>query len=224
MVFSNIAGCRHLQNSEPQENQIKTNLHIAAKMIYTCSQNVADSKQYKNKLLWRYTPSHSFNAKATRYDALHCLLAYRNLSSNTNWCDKRTQNERTDQTIRRFFRYFFRLLDICPGYCPSQCMQEAVLRNMVSALLRSCSWVIELNSHRLKIFIYFFYFFIFYLSFFFQDPVVFSGTLRMNLDPTGRHSDAELWNALDLAHLHAFVSDLPAQLDYDCGEGGQNLR
>lgn len=56
-----------------------------------------------------------------------------------------------------------------------------------------------------------------------QDPVIFSGTLRMNLDPTGRHTDDELWNALNLAHLHSFVAELPAKLDYECGEGGQNL-
>ncbi|KAK7450079.1 hypothetical protein BaRGS_00039980 [Batillaria attramentaria] len=56
-----------------------------------------------------------------------------------------------------------------------------------------------------------------------QDPVIFSGTLRMNLDPTGRHTDAELWQALELAHLHKFVSGLPGGLDYECGEGGQNL-
>ncbi|PVD27025.1 hypothetical protein C0Q70_12175 [Pomacea canaliculata] len=56
-----------------------------------------------------------------------------------------------------------------------------------------------------------------------QDPVIFSGTLRMNLDPTDRHTDSELWNALKLAHLQDFVSSLPGQLEYQCGEGGQNL-
>ncbi|XP_070201297.1 multidrug resistance-associated protein 1-like [Littorina saxatilis] len=56
-----------------------------------------------------------------------------------------------------------------------------------------------------------------------QDPVIFSGTLRMNLDPTGSHDDSELWNALELAHLQAFVAGLPAKLNYECGEGGQNL-
>ena len=35
----------------------------------------------------------------------------------------------------------------------------------------------------------------------FQDPVLFSGTLRLNLDPFGASSTADLWQALELAHL-----------------------
>ncbi|CDH48321.1 atp-dependent bile acid permease [Lichtheimia corymbifera JMRC:FSU:9682] len=34
-----------------------------------------------------------------------------------------------------------------------------------------------------------------------QDPVLFSGTLRSNLDPFGQHDDAELWAALKRSHL-----------------------
>ncbi|KAK2178694.1 hypothetical protein NP493_533g01002 [Ridgeia piscesae] len=56
-----------------------------------------------------------------------------------------------------------------------------------------------------------------------QDPVLFSGSLRMNLDPFDRHLDIELWEALEHAHLKAFVESLPARLDHECGEGGQNL-
>ena len=59
---------------------------------------------------------------------------------------------------------------------------------------------------------------------FLQDPVLFSGSLRMNLDPFDRHLDYELWEALEHAHLKAFVDSLPAQLEHECGEGGQNLR
>ncbi|XP_067674526.1 multidrug resistance-associated protein 1-like [Haliotis asinina] len=56
-----------------------------------------------------------------------------------------------------------------------------------------------------------------------QDPVIFSGTLRMNLDPFDSHIDEDLWQALEHAHLKTFVSELPSQLEYECGEGGQNL-
>ena len=34
-----------------------------------------------------------------------------------------------------------------------------------------------------------------------QDPVLFSGTLRSNLDPFGQHDDAELWADLKRSHL-----------------------
>ncbi|XP_060795614.1 ATP-binding cassette sub-family C member 3 isoform X2 [Neoarius graeffei] len=56
-----------------------------------------------------------------------------------------------------------------------------------------------------------------------QEPVLFSGTLRMNLDPFEKYSDDDLWNALKLSHLHKFVSNQPAQLDLECSEGGENL-
>ncbi|CAG5117053.1 unnamed protein product, partial [Candidula unifasciata] len=56
-----------------------------------------------------------------------------------------------------------------------------------------------------------------------QDPVIFSGTLRMNLDPSEKHTDEQIWEALEHAHLKSFVKGLPTQLDYQCGEGGQNL-
>ena len=57
-----------------------------------------------------------------------------------------------------------------------------------------------------------------------QDPVLFSGDLRMNLDPFDKYTDDELWGAIELAHLKDFVSSLPAGLTYEVGEGGQNLR
>ncbi|XP_067859323.1 multidrug resistance-associated protein 1 [Heptranchias perlo] len=56
-----------------------------------------------------------------------------------------------------------------------------------------------------------------------QDPVLFSGTLRMNLDPFDQHSDVDLWKALELAHLKTFVSGLPNKLNHECSEGGENL-
>lgn len=41
-----------------------------------------------------------------------------------------------------------------------------------------------------------------------QDPVLFSGTLRLNLDPFVRYSDEQVWRALEHAHLKEFVKGL----------------
>uniref|UniRef100_A0A7N6B9Z8 ABC-type glutathione-S-conjugate transporter n=1 Tax=Anabas testudineus TaxID=64144 RepID=A0A7N6B9Z8_ANATE len=56
-----------------------------------------------------------------------------------------------------------------------------------------------------------------------QDPVLFSGSLRMNLDPFDTYTDEEVWNSLELAHLKTFVSNLPDKLNHECSEGGENL-
>ncbi|KIH46522.1 ABC transporter, ATP-binding protein, partial [Ancylostoma duodenale] len=56
-----------------------------------------------------------------------------------------------------------------------------------------------------------------------QDPVLFSGSLRFNLDPFQRHSDSEIWHALELANLKPFALAQPAQLDHEITEGGENI-
>ncbi|XP_075035856.1 multidrug resistance-associated protein 1-like isoform X1 [Mixophyes fleayi] len=56
-----------------------------------------------------------------------------------------------------------------------------------------------------------------------QDPVLFSGSLRMNLDPFEKYTDEDIWSALELAHLKTFVSGLPDKLNHECAEGGENL-
>nr|XP_019958522.1 PREDICTED: multidrug resistance-associated protein 1-like isoform X1 [Paralichthys olivaceus] len=56
-----------------------------------------------------------------------------------------------------------------------------------------------------------------------QDPVLFSGSLRMNLDPFGSYTDEELWQALEFSHLKNYVSSLPDKLSHECSEGGENL-
>ncbi|XP_038042652.2 ATP-binding cassette sub-family C member 6 isoform X1 [Anas platyrhynchos] len=56
-----------------------------------------------------------------------------------------------------------------------------------------------------------------------QDPVLFSGTLRMNLDPLNQYTDADIWTALELTQLKNFVADFPDQLEYKCTDRGENL-
>jgi len=46
----------------------------------------------------------------------------------------------------------------------------------------------------------------------------------MNLDPTNSNTDAQLWSALTLVHLKAYVAGLASGLDYEVSEEGDNLR
>lgn len=57
-----------------------------------------------------------------------------------------------------------------------------------------------------------------------KDPVVFSGTLRMNLDPFGHIDDTTLWNAIRTAHLDSLVNSFPNKLEHQLSEGGENIR
>ncbi|XP_035914954.1 multidrug resistance-associated protein 1 isoform X7 [Anopheles stephensi] len=56
-----------------------------------------------------------------------------------------------------------------------------------------------------------------------QDPVLFSGTLRINLDPFNAQSDDDIWKALEHAHLKSFVKGLTAGINHEVTEGGENL-
>ena len=47
-----------------------------------------------------------------------------------------------------------------------------------------------------------------------QDPVLFSGSMRMNLDPFNQYSDKNVWDALEHAHLKSFVSNLIGKIQY----------
>ena len=53
-----------------------------------------------------------------------------------------------------------------------------------------------------------------------QDPVLFSGTVRSNLDPFGEFRDQEIWQALRDVHLHSKVSTLPGKLNHSVGDSG----
>ncbi|KAJ8777653.1 hypothetical protein J1605_014306 [Eschrichtius robustus] len=61
------------------------------------------------------------------------------------------------------------------------------------------------------------------LSIILQEPVLFSGTIRFNLDPEKKCSDSTLWEALEIAQLKLVVKALPGGLDAIITEGGENF-
>jgi len=56
-----------------------------------------------------------------------------------------------------------------------------------------------------------------------QDPILFTGTLRTNLDPFHDYTDASLWEALDSINLTPQIKKLEAGLDSKVSESGSNL-
>ncbi|KAM7447497.1 hypothetical protein ABFA07_004270 [Porites harrisoni] len=57
-----------------------------------------------------------------------------------------------------------------------------------------------------------------------QDPVLFSGSLRRNLDPFSLYEDHDMWSALlEEVQLKTLVRDLPEQLEYKLKESGTNF-
>uniref|UniRef100_A0AAQ5WZB3 ATP-binding cassette, sub-family C (CFTR/MRP), member 8 n=1 Tax=Amphiprion ocellaris TaxID=80972 RepID=A0AAQ5WZB3_AMPOC len=61
------------------------------------------------------------------------------------------------------------------------------------------------------------------LSIILQDPILFSGTIRFNLDPEMKATDEMLWEALEIAQLKPVVKSLPGGLDATVTEGGENF-
>nr|XP_043878685.1 ATP-binding cassette sub-family C member 9 [Solea senegalensis] len=61
------------------------------------------------------------------------------------------------------------------------------------------------------------------LSIILQDPVLFSGSIRFNLDPERTCTDDRLWEALEIAQLKNMVKALPGGLDAMVTEGGENF-
>ena len=54
--------------------------------------------------------------------------------------------------------------------------------------------------------------------------MVFTGSLRINLDPYQTRTDEEIWHVLEQANMKDFVRALPGQLEFKCSEGGDNVR
>ncbi|KAF9405220.1 Multidrug resistance-associated protein 5, partial [Podila epigama] len=56
-----------------------------------------------------------------------------------------------------------------------------------------------------------------------QEPVLFVGTIRSNLDPFGQYEDTAIWRALDAVHLGDKVKEMPLKLDSPVIEHGKNF-
>ncbi|KAG0282510.1 Multidrug resistance-associated protein 1 [Linnemannia gamsii] len=56
-----------------------------------------------------------------------------------------------------------------------------------------------------------------------QDPTLFAGTVRENLDPFDEQTDADLWTALERAHLKTHIASLSGGLSYEVSQGGENF-
>jgi ABC-type multidrug transport system fused ATPase/permease subunit len=55
-----------------------------------------------------------------------------------------------------------------------------------------------------------------------QDPTLFEGTIRINLDPLSEHSDSEIWQALDKCQLGDAIRENDKKLDAPVLENGEN--
>uniref|UniRef100_A0A8C7RZJ0 Si:ch211-221f10.2 n=1 Tax=Oncorhynchus mykiss TaxID=8022 RepID=A0A8C7RZJ0_ONCMY len=56
-----------------------------------------------------------------------------------------------------------------------------------------------------------------------QEPVLFIGTIRSNLDPWNQYSDPQIWDALERSHIKEIISQLPHSLQSEVTENGENF-
>ncbi|KAG6748476.1 hypothetical protein POTOM_048399 [Populus tomentosa] len=55
-----------------------------------------------------------------------------------------------------------------------------------------------------------------------QEPVLFEGTVRSNVDPVGQYTDEEIWESLERCQLKDVVSAKPEKLDSPVTDNGDN--
>jgi ABC-type multidrug transport system fused ATPase/permease subunit len=56
-----------------------------------------------------------------------------------------------------------------------------------------------------------------------QDPILFAGTVRDNLDPFLEQDDDSLWEALEQSNLKEYIQSLPGGLEYEVSQNGENF-
>ncbi len=56
-----------------------------------------------------------------------------------------------------------------------------------------------------------------------QNPVLFSGTIRSNMDPFGQYTDEDIWNAIEGCGMRRTIEEMPDLLDAPVAEYGENL-
>lgn len=56
-----------------------------------------------------------------------------------------------------------------------------------------------------------------------QDPVLFTGSLRLNLDPGKEFEDVQIWNALEAVQLKSLIQEQNGKLHCKISEGGTNF-
>lgn len=56
-----------------------------------------------------------------------------------------------------------------------------------------------------------------------QEPIMFSASVRFNLDPFDKHSDLEIWQVLESINMKEHVLSLPDKLLEEVAEGGDNF-
>lgn len=54
--------------------------------------------------------------------------------------------------------------------------------------------------------------------------MLFSGSIRLNIDPFNEYEDDDLWRVLKVVRLESFISNLQDGLLHVILEGGENLR